>query len=160
MKKELLKILLAILLALLGNSQVSAQSPQLVVWLKGGEKVYYNLEDLPITKFSGSDVLITTHTVEVAYPLEQVIRYTYENLSTEIESVLAGNDLYVSRQGDVITFQNLHPTTPVQLFSIDGQLLETRNLNAETAVSISLNAYPVGIYVVKVNGVTYKMMKR
>ena len=159
MDKHLLKILFASLLFIAGYNEY-ALSQQLVVWMKNGEKVYYNLKEYPKTTFSGSNVVITTNTMEVAYPLEQVLRYTYENLASDIEALLTDKEVYVSREGDVITFQNLHSAQPIQVFSIDGKLLETHSVNDKQSTSLSLNAYPTGVYIVKVNGTTYKMMKR
>ena len=159
MNKHLLRILFAGLLCMVGHNEY-AQSQQLVVWMKSGEKVYYDLEEQPKTTFSGSNVVITTNTIEVAYPLEQVLRYTYENLASDIETLLTDKEVYVSRQGDVITFQNLHSAQPIQLFSADGKLLKTYDVNHHPSASISLSAYPTGLYIVNVNGVTYKMMKR
>lgn len=126
--------------------------------MKSGEKVYYDLEEQPKTTFSGKDIVITTNTLEVTYPLTQVLRYTYDNAVTGIESTSDG--VHISRKGDVVTFQNLSFSTTVQLFTIDGMLLETYDVEKKNSASISLKPYPTGIYILKVGGVSFKMIKR
>jgi len=157
--KSLFRNVFCLLLLFLGSDALCAQSQQLVVWLKNGEKIHYDLEERPKTTFSDANIVITTNTLETNYPLEQVLRYTYENVSTDIR-ILPDNQIRISQNNNVLTLENLKSNTSVQLFSIDGKLLETHKASSDAPISISLKAYPLGVYIIKANGVTYKMMKK
>lgn len=157
--RHLFRIVLVMLLIVIGNDDLYAQSKLLVVWLKNGEKVYYNLEERPKTTFSGGKVVITTSKLEVNYPLEQLLRYTYENVSSEV-AINSTDNIRISQDGNVLTLENLKSKTSVLLFSMDGKLLETHQAQSGHPLSISLDAYPIGIYIIKANGVSYKMMRK
>ena len=100
--RHLFRIVLVMLLIVIGNDDLYAQSKLLVVWLKNGEKVYYNLEERPKTTFSGGKVVITTSKLEVNYPLEQLLRYTYENVSSEV-AINSTDNIRISQDGNVLT---------------------------------------------------------
>ena len=157
--KHLFSCIVVLLLFIAICNDLCAQSQRLVVWMKSGEKVYYQLEERPKTTFSEGNIVITTNTIEAIYPLEQVLRYTYENVSSDISSLPIDN-MRVTQQGNVFTMENMKPETVVHLYSIDGKLLERFKVNSTNAISISLETYPSGVYIIKANGVTYKMMKR
>ena len=62
--------------------------PQLVVWLKGGEKAYFDLDKLPETSFGDGLLTIKSSTSTVSYQLANVLRYTYLNVqSTGIDDM-------------------------------------------------------------------------
>lgn len=160
MRKILFRTSFALLFMLVGNGISCAQTQRLVVWQKNGEKVYYDLEERPKTTFGEGCIVITTTSMSITYPLEQVLRYTYELQSTGVESTENAKPIRVSQQGNDLVIENLRQGTPVQIFSTDGKLLATQTVADERPLTISLATYPSGVYIVKANDVTYKMMKR
>ena len=135
----------------------AGQERKLVVWLKDGEKVYYDLEESPKTTFTGSDVIITTDVVTVSYPMEQVLRYTYDLATTDIEN-LKENEIHISQHGNSLGFENLKSGTVIKVYSIDGTLKDS--VSAGGSVTVSLDNYSSGVYIIKVNGMTYKVLKK
>ena len=137
-----------------------AQTQRLVVWLKNGEKVLFDLEERPKTMFSGTDIVIETTNMTVTYSLSQVLRYTYEGNSSGVEIVKSSKDIHVIQKGDELSFENLSNGSIIQLFSTEGILLESWPVKDNPIMTISLANRPTGVYIVKTDGVTYKMMKR
>ena len=161
MKQRLLQFLFAMLFIVAGGSNASAQAQQrLVVWQKSGEKVYFDLAERPRTTFEGSNLVITTTTLTVSYPLEQVLRYTYELPPSGIENVNLSKPVHISHRDDALYLENLKPGIRIQLFTTDGKLLATEQADGRQTITISLAQCPAGIYIVKANDVTYKMMKQ
>lgn len=155
MKKHMVALLL-----LLGVGVNCHAQQRLIVWQMNGEKIYYDLADQPKTTFAGTDMVITTMNVTVTYPINKIRSYTYEGESTAIPSLTADDGLYVEQGEDAVTFKNLKSGSDVQLFATNGALLETLQSDGETPVTISIANRPAGVYVVKANDVTYKLLKK
>ena len=159
MKQRLL--LLSLLLCLAATvTWAQSDSPQLVVWLKGGEKAYFDLDKLPETSFGDGLLTIKNSTSTVSYQLTNVLRYTYENVqSTGIEKLPSAYAVKISERGESITFRNLKPGTIVRLYSLGGLLLEQYTAKDSEPLTITLQNHPSGVYVVKAANETIKMLK-
>lgn len=158
MNRYLLKI--AFLLLLLGSGcMASAQTQLLVVWMKNGERVLYDLEEQPKTTFADAELVITTSSVSASYPLSQVLRYTYELSASGVESVKE-NDIRISQKGSDLIFEHLKPDAIIRVYSLDGVLFDTKRAVGEQRTTVSLNDHPAGVYLITVGNMTYKMVKR
>lgn len=158
MNKQILKF--AFLLLLFGSGCiVNAEAQKLVVWMKSGEKVLYDLEEQPKTTFANAELTITTSSVSVSYPLSQVLRYTYDLSTSGIGNVDKGF-LRISQKENDLIFENLKPNTSIMIYSLDGVLMATEPTVDGNATRISLAGYPTGVYLVKAGEVTHKFVKR
>ena len=135
--------------------------PRLVVWLKSGEKVVYELAEAPVTTFSGSQLIIRTNKVSAQYERSKVQRYTYEDV------VYLGIDLQpgerrvqVNQEGDEITFRGLSVGTTASVYSLDGLLVGQVKATDSQPLTISLQNRPDGVYIVKAGTETIKVMKK
>lgn len=136
----------------------TSESQNLIVWLKSGEKVRYNLEESPKTTFTQTSIVIETNSIKVDYSLNQVIKYTYEKTTTDVKSSKM-DEMIVSQEGNNLIFNNLKKGSTIQIYSLDGTLLETKNSNTNSTI-ISLSNYPNNVYLVKINNTTYKIIKQ
>jgi hypothetical protein len=135
------------------------QTQRLVVWMKGGEKVYFNLREQPKTTFEAPDLVITTTELIVSYPLSQIVRYTYELPTTGIETI-DKNVVYISVQGDELTFQHLNPGTIIRVYAMDGTLIHSEKAGTDPVTIVSLAKPSSGVYIVKVGDESHKIMIR
>lgn len=161
MNKHFIKLLSVIVLELTCHLISYAQSCQhLVVWQKTGEKVYFDLSENPRTTFEGGNLVITTPTLTVNYPVEQVQRYTYEFQQSDIDNINLSKIVRIRHNNDVLYLENLKPDTRIFLYTADGKLLSSQKADSSQTITISLANRPAGVYFVKANDVTYKMLKR
>ena len=135
--------------------------PRLIVLQKNGQKDYYDLSDMPVTTFSNGNLVITTTTTEVSYPLADVRRYEYDFVTDDISELApeAGNDVHVFRDGNTLTLTNLREGKTASLYGSDGQLLETF-IGKGKPVLISVDSRPDGVYLVKTGNQTFKLIKQ
>lgn len=133
-------------------------SKRLVVWLKNGEKVFFDLEEFPKTIFPGASVVISTNSASVTYPMEDVLRYTYEMFTTGIENLKA-KEVYVSQRGNTITFHHLRLGSHVQVCSLAGIVLKS-GVVSDNAFTVDMEGFGSGVYLVKTDSLTCKFMKR
>lgn len=133
----------------------------LVVWAKDGTKVSYALNEQPKITFTEECLLITTTKVEVSYKLAQMARFTYEN--TDVNAIIDVNGKTVNPftfNGDVLLFPASDKDCSVNVYSIDGKLVTNCIVRAGNTLSVSLASFTDGVYVIRVNGLTYKVLKR
>ena len=68
--------------------------------------------------------------------------------------------LDVQERGDEVVFRNLKPGTMVSLYDLRGQLLEQRKAESLNPLTISVQNRPGGVYIVKSDNETIKLLKR
>ena len=150
------KILL-LLLTIFFSQAAMGDNEYLVVWQKSGNKVYYDLSENPVTTYSDGYLKITTSSMSVSYPLEDVLRYTYITNSTGIMQPEAS--VKVKQGRNSITFFNLKQDTKVNVYGTDGKLAKTVIVNS-TETTVNLSELPLGVYVISANGATYKLARQ
>lgn len=133
----------------------------LVVLSKDGTKVSYKLGESPKLSFVGDNLVITANDIEVSYELKQMALITYENTdATNIVNVNGEKMESFNLDGESLLFPAKDTDVAVKIYTVDGQLTISRNVSKGETLSIPLNDLSRGIYLVYVNGVTYKIMKR
>lgn len=151
--------LMLFLIAMLMPQDVLADNQTLVLWLKNGQKVYYELSEEPHTTFENGMLVIATNTVRVEYQRSKVLRYTYEGDRTDIEST-SFNGFGFKQNGDDIYVYGLEQGTAAKLYNINGVLLETQKTNSLNKLHFSLHNLPSGTYIINVGDQNLKFMKR
>ena len=156
MKKLLLNILM--FLPLIASAQ--ELKSYLVVWAKDGTKVAYALSEKPKIAFSETDLVITTQGVDVNYPLDNMSRFTYEaNDETTIRD-LKTDKVSFKLDGESLLFMNPTPNSIISLHALNGKSVFSKTIKAAGEYSFPLSNLNSGIYLVTVNGLTYKIVKR
>ena len=150
--------LMALLLSVLLPSVAKADDLVLQVWQADGRVMNINLNEQPVTTYSDGQLIITTTKTTVTFPLEQAEKYTYTDATGISSTEAAGRKM--SADGESITFTGLKPNTPIYLYSVAGQLVSTVTATGQSKTTVSVSGFPVGVYVVKANGVTFKITKR
>ena len=132
---------------------------RLVIWQKDGSKVSYNLDEQPKTTFTTEDLVITTTTTTINYPLAKIQRYTYEGGSLSVRDIKA-DGISISHEGDIVIVKGLANGKSVTVYSIDGKQLLTKRSDGSDRLTLSLAKLPAGVYMIKADEITYKFLKR
>lgn len=153
--------LLAMLLSLTFLSSMANESKTLlVVWAKDGTQIAYALAEKPKVTFTETDLVIKTDSVEVNYSLENMARFTYENEETvPITNLQTGKNSF-KLAGESLLFPSLKANSTVSLYSLNGTLVLNKTVRTAGEYSFPLSGLNAGVYVVTVNGLTYKIVKR
>ncbi len=157
------KLILLMLFCLTSTPKLLAQEDvqRLVVWQKNGEKIYFDLEELPETTFDGSLLIISTSKSNVSFQRENILRYTYEGQMTAIgKPLVQPGEVRVVQTADEMAFDGLSEGTAVALYTADGRMLGSQKAQRGLTTTVSLKTYPSGTYIIKVNDTTYKFLKR
>lgn len=147
--------------SLFANSMRAASDTPfyLVVWTQGGP-VYYAFEEQPVVNYDGAEnFLVRTTKVEVQYPVADVQKFTLtEEMPTAIQQVAANDGFRFS--GNAVSFTSLRPESAVRVYNPSGMLIGTVITSADGTAHLSLSELPKGIYVIKTEKFTHKIIKK
>ena len=144
-----------------GDNPPSGSEPRLVVWMKAGDRVTYDLADNPVTTFSGSQLVIRTNNLIITYERKDVLRYTYENVTYNGIDMMPGERrVQVNREGDEVTFRGLTIGSTAYIYSVNGTLLEQHEVTDSQPLTVSLHNRPNGVYIVKAGTETIKVLRK
>lgn len=157
MKSKLLFILLFCSCIL---AKAESYPTNLVVWTKDGTKVAYALRERPKITFTGTDLVITTQAIEVNYPLVNMARFTYEAAQPDAITNLQTDESPFVMKGESLLFPSLKANSTIFVYATNGMLVFKKTVVQAGEYGLPLSALKAGLYMVNVNGITYKIVKR
>lgn len=131
----------------------------LILLLKDGTTQTFELATQPVITVAGTELKILANNADVSIPLTDVVRYTFQKRTTGIDEVDTNQEVIDYKDG-VLTLSGLEAGTPISLYTIDGRLLQAHTVADDGTFRQSLASLRQGVYVVKVNHKSYKIMKR
>lgn len=164
MKRHYLTIRLATLLAamlLAASPQARAESNSLLIHFADGTSASIQLYTRPRVTFEGDRVCVRSSVADFSYPAAEVLRFQYRvnDHTVGADAPEAAGETFRQEDGN-ITFDASVPAAAIQLFAEDGKLMPVSLATANGRSVLSLSPLPAGVYVLKVNGQTSKIVKR
>lgn len=160
-------ILLLMLAALCCGQRMFAQTEEadaLVVLLNDGLSHSYILAEKPVVTFDTDKIVIKTAdfiTELNGYKYEDITKlYFKEHGSSSVERLEMKGVQFRFTDGSHVAIEGVDGKSSLTVNSLDGksyQHLATRN---HDSVSIDLTSAPDGVYIIKVNNNSYKIIKR
>lgn len=156
-----MKIWGVLILMILPSVLMAEESPtHLFVWAKDGSKVGYALAENPKITFTETDMIIACTGEEISYPLNNMERFTYESDSeSSIRNIQTEESPY-KLDGESLLFPNLKSNTTVFIYTLDGTQVFKKTVRQNGEYAFPLSNLNAGVYMVNVNGLTYKIVKR
>lgn len=150
------------LLLLGGSFSTMADEPKthLVVWAKDGAKVAYVLNENPKVTFTEEYLVITANGVEVNYRLENMARFTYESNNASAITNLRTGEWPFQMNNESLLFPALKANSTIAIYSLNGTLVFQKTIQKDGEYAFPLSNLDMGIYMVNINGLTYKIVKR
>ena len=155
-----MKKLLLILFLLSFGLSIQAEI-NLYVWKKDGSKVAFALSEEPKVTFSENSLMINSTTVTVSYDLEDMAKFTYEDSESQgIRNIENDKESSFKFDGEMLLFPSLKVGSKVAIHNLGGVLVFSRTIEAAGDYSFPLSHFDKGVYMVTVNGLTYKIVKK
>lgn len=133
---------------------------QLYVWSKDGTKVAYSLSQNPKLTFTETEMVITGNNLEVIYPIAEMDRFAYKDEVTTLIFDLSTDERHLVMKEDYLLFPAIDCIREVSIYSLNGTKLLKKTLPAEGEYAYPFSNLSSGVYMVKVNGLTYKIVKK
>ena len=154
------KLLVLLLLFFSIMAMAEEVKTKLIIWSKTGDRVAYALAEEPKLTFAETDLVITTESVEVSYSLDDVKRLTYEAGDCTAIRDIETDKVSFRVNGESLVFPSLKPNSTVSLYLLNGTSLFRKTVQTAGEYSFQISNLNAGVYIVKVNGITYKFVKK
>lgn len=135
----------------------------LMVWDNEGSFVSFPLQERPriVTDVRNNEIVCITSKQEVSFSLDEVHKYTLEtdSESASVENITSDNSSF-SKEANSLGFENFKPGSHVYVYTLDGMVVGSYNINEEGSLTISMEGWNTGVYIIKTDSVTYKVVKK
>lgn len=132
----------------------------LVILANDGTKVAYSLYDKPKITFTKTEMVISTLSVEVRYKLENMSKFSYGGVELSSLTDIKTNNHPFKLDGESLLFPFLKSNSIVAIYNLNGNLIFNKITENEGQYTFPLSNLIKGVYIVKVNGINYKIIKR
>lgn len=154
-RQLVLSAITTLLLAAVPCQHATAQT--LVLHHPDGKTTDVELFTQPCVEFQNDKVLITSTVLNMEYPKEQVLRFTYKGATVGVTAPKTEADM--SRDGDRLVFHNVKVTDRVSIYTTNGIRVPVRLNRSGNTATLSLSQIPSGVYLLSVNGRTSKFTR-
>lgn len=136
-----------------------AEQKMLVITAMDGTQSKYLLEGTLQVRIEKPYLMVSNGTASIGFPLEKLQHMHYEKATDEATAIGEVKVLDEKAGREHIDFSNLPADAKVSIYTLDGKLLHNLRPTPGKTLSLPLDALQSGIYLVKVNDVTYKIQK-
>ena len=137
---------------------LNAKAQVLVLHHANGTTTDIELYTKPQVKFQNDKVLIVSTVLNMEYPKEDVLSFTYKGGTQSVDNT--HDYANVSQNNGKLTFRGLKSSDKVAIFTAKG-IRVPANLRYEGSTAwLSLSSIPKGVYVLCVNGRTSKFTRQ
>ena len=148
---------LVITLFVFFSAQLSLNAQTLVLHHADGTTTDVALYLMPRIQFQNDRVLIVSPVLDMDYPKENVLRFSYKGVTNEVKAVKRDADY--SRENGHLVFHGIGQTDEVAVYNTNGIRVPVRLSHSGNDVTLPLASIPSGVYVLSVNGRTSKFSK-
>lgn len=146
---------ISLLMAYAASQRAVAQT--LVLHHADGTTTDVELYTQPRVQFQGDRVLINSPVLDMNYPKDDILRFTYKGGQLGISSPKAEADY--TPEDDRLVFHNIKATDEVAVYKPNGIRVPIRLIVSGTDATLPLSQIPQGVYLLSVNGRTSKFTK-
>ena len=133
----------------------------LVIETNNSKKHSYSLEDNPVISFNNDILVIKTDKIELSYPISDIAKYYFTKEDTGISSVNGDvNNIHFNYTNtDFLLIEGIASEDNVNVYEINGRTCYVNIVRNSNSITIELKTLPKGIYLVKVNNHSFKLIR-
>ena len=150
------RILIICLMSMFMLALNATEREFIVVYMVDGTTIEVPLQEMPIVKIADGKLKITSAMNILEIERDNVSRFTFSGNVDGVGTVLLSG-VEMEQDGNILIFRNLPQDSDIAFYSVEGVLLLSKVVEGEYVMS--LEKYPKGIYIVRVNGIGTKIVK-
>ena len=131
----------------------------IIVTTLDGTTMEYYLDNDTKVRIEKPNLVIETENVVLNYELENMkqVRYGKKFVTDGIHSATIGDNPFTLKD-ETLFFKDLAENTQIGIYTTDGKTVVSRQCSGDA--SLSLNSLTAGMYIVKINNESYKILKK
>ena len=158
MKIMKIRFLLLLLTVLMMPVIANAQAQTLVLWHADGTTTDVDLDSEPKVTFTDNTMLIKSDVLDMEYPAQEIVRFTFKGKGTGIDT--PHDDADYQQQNGRIVFHRISASENIAIYRPDGIRIPVRLTIEGSDAVLSLSSLPKGTYIISVNGRTSKFIRK
>jgi hypothetical protein len=136
----------------------------LTIWLANGKRSDIKLSEQINMTFEEEKFIVKSATVDVEYDALDVKKLSLESDGSEetgVQKLMTGETTgTMNFDGNAIRLSGFSPNSIVQLFTVNGQAEGGYRMGQDGSLTISVDGLTRGIHIVKIESITYKIIKK
>ena len=132
----------------------------LVVKMKNGAETAFFLKDKPNVTFEGTNLKVVSEKTTTTFALADVLRFTYVKRDPSGIDEQIVDPTEISYEDGVLVISQIKAGASVGVYALDGKLVRQLKAQRSGTYRLSLSELPTGLYLVKADNITYKIMKQ
>ncbi len=155
------KFLIALFLASVATPGVLAETlTHVTVWSNSGETSHFALSEQPVVTFEGNQLVLVSADSRYEFLISDVDKFTFTNpASVELNEIDTAT-VVISLSGDEIKLSGLNPGSLVSLYAMDGRVVLTSQADSDGVCIESIASLSGGIYLIRTESKTFKILKK
>lgn len=141
----------------ISQDEPASQENVLVVWQKDGARVVFNLSEKPRVAWEADVVRVESDAAHAEFDIEDIRKMTYDLPNPDAIRPVAQAGMPFRMADRSITFIPSDKDMNVMVVSINGQVVKKQTVHRNEYTTVSLADLTRGVYLISVNGVTYKI---
>lgn len=162
MKKRLLNLLIPLLVA--SSASAADERHALIISFHEGDSVTLVLADKPCATFLGDSLCVESNDFGATYLRSSIAGFHFGWVAETPSSVASLPEHMVQivyTDNNTVQVRGIDPASPVGVYGIDGCSIVAPITSEADGITISLAAFPAGIYLININNIqTFKIIKR
>ncbi len=154
------KLLLFITLFISLTCAANKNANNLVLLTKDGTKAVFVLSEQPKVLFSGNTIIISNMGIESYYSLKDIACFYYEESVNTSANEINVHDKLFRIDGESIVFSQLKANSKISIISPNGIILLQETVNKDGYYTFPLSGLTSGMYIISINGTTFKISKK
>lgn len=133
----------------------------LAVYQKDGQQFCFGFDEKPVITYSDTLLVLKTIKTEVQYPLSSLVKFSFSDIETSVVDV--ENQFLLPQfqlEYYMLSITGASPDINVSVISEDGKLLSTYKTDSNGNVSFSIVDLPEGVYIIRSESLTCKILKK
>ena len=156
-----MKRLQLMLLALIAALAIHADTvTSLVIQLKDGSTSRFELATKPQVTIDGTNFKLHSDKTDAQIELSTIQRYWFETHDASGITEQGQDQSAIAYEAGTLVLSGLKAGTTAHVYSADGRLTQTLTAHRNGTYRLSLSALPTGVYIVKANSQSFKILKR
>ena len=132
----------------------------LTIHQKDGQLFSFGFEDKPVITYTDNDLVLKTTKTEVQYPLSSLAKFTFTDLEDAVISIKDDKAAQMELDNYMVSITGAKPDITVTVIGSDGKTIGTYKTDAYGSVTFSISDLPQGIYIIKSENLTCKILKK
>lgn len=132
----------------------------LTIHQKDGQQFNYGFDDKPVIIYTATDLVLKTTMTELQFPLASIAKFTFTDIEDAVSPIKDSSSAQLKLDNYMVSITGTKPDVAVSVIGSDGKTIGTYKTDAGGSVTFSIADLPQGLYIINIDNLTCKILKK